>query len=183
MPAKDLIGSLAATRMKPITFKTYLEPKTKVGYCHITVPKEIVETVGGFGARLLCSINGNKKMHSGLMGKGDGRGLIIVNQKRQKAWEISIGDEVEATIELDHSKYGAEMPEELEALLEQDRGGLTAFEKITPGQQRFIIGYVDGVKSIQKRIDRAIMMIENLKTMPEGPFNHRHILGMPPEED
>ncbi|MBO6794102.1 MAG: DUF1905 domain-containing protein [Balneolaceae bacterium] len=168
--------------MKPITFNSYLEPQTKVGYSHITVPPEIVEEVGGFGTRLLCSINGNEQIHCGLMGKGDGRGMIIINKKRQKKWGITIGDEVSATIELDRSKYGAEMPEELEALLEQDREGLKAFEKITAGQQRYILNYVDGVKSIQKRIDRAIMLIENLKTMPEGSFDYRHLLGMEEED-
>lgn len=167
--------------MKPITFKTYLEPKTKVGYCHITVPAEIVDQAGGFGTRLMCSINENEQIHCGLMGKGDGRGLIIINKKRQKKWGVNIGDEVSATIELDHSKYGAEMPEELEALLEQDCAGLNAFEGITAGQQRYIINYVDGVKSIQKRIDRAIMLIENLKTMPDGSFDYRHLLGMEKE--
>ena len=168
--------------MKPITFKTYLEPQNKVGFGHITVPAEIVEQAGGFNTRLLCSINGNKAMHSGLMGKGDGRGMIIINKKRQKDWELNFTDEITATIQLDHSKYGAEMPDELEAVLEQDRAGLAAFEKITPGQQRFILGYVDGVKSVQKRVDRAIMLIENLKTMPPGSFDHRHVMGMPPRE-
>jgi hypothetical protein len=169
--------------MKPITFHTYLEPKTKVGYCHITVPAEIVEQAGGFGTRLMCSINGHEQIHAGLQGKGDGRGLIIINKKRQKKWGISIGDEVSATIELDTSKYGAAMPEELEALLEQDLEGMNAFERITPGQQRYIINYVDGVKSIQKRIDRAIMLIENLKTMPSGTFDYRHLLGMEEGEE
>lgn len=169
--------------MKPITFKTYLEPQNKVGYSHITVPAEIVEKVGGFNTRLLCSINGHQKIHSGLMGKGDGRGMIIVNKKRQKEWGLNLQDEVEATIEIDHSKYGAEIPEELEALLEQDIEGEKAFEDITPGQQRFIIGEVDKLKSVQKRVDRAIKLINNLKTMPEGPFDHRHLLGMPPRED
>ncbi len=121
-------------------------------------------------------------MHSGLMGKGDGRGMIIVNKQRQKEWGLNFGDEIIATIELDHSKYGVEMPEELEALLDQDREGLEAFEKITPGQQRYIIGYVDGVKSIQKRIDRAIMLINNLKTMGEK-FDFRYLLGLPPREE
>ncbi len=168
--------------MKPITFKSYLEAPNKVGYSHITVPKEIVALVGGFGTRLLCSINGNEQIHSGLMGKGDGRGMLIINKKLQKKWGITFEDEVTATIELDTSKYGMKMPEELEALLEQDKVGLEKFEHITPGQQRFIINYVDSVKSVQKRIDRAIMMIENLKTMKPGKFDHRHILGMEPEE-
>ena len=169
--------------MKPITFTTYLEPQNKVGYAHITVPPEIVEKVGGFNTRLMCSLNGNKPMHSGLMGKGDGRGMIIVNKARQKEWGLNFQDEITATIEPDLSKYGTEMPEELEALLEQDRDGEKAFEQITAGQQRYIIGEVDKLKSVQKRIDRAIFLIENLKTMPEGPFNHRHLLGMPPREE
>lgn len=169
--------------MNPITFRTYLEPQTKVGYCHITVPSEIVEKAGGFGTRLMCSINGNEQIHVGLQGKGDGRGLIIINKKRQKKWDISIGDEVSATIELDTSTYGAAMPEELEALLEQDREGMDAFEAITAGQRRNIMNYVDGVKSLQKRIDRAIMLIENLKTMPPGPFDYRHLHGMEPRDE
>lgn len=169
--------------MKPITFKTYLEPQNKVGYAHITVPADIVEKVGGFNTRLLCSLNGNKKMHSGLMGKGDGRGMIIVNKARQKAWDLNFKDKITAEIELDNSKYGMEVPEELEALLEQDREGLKLFEEITPGQQRYIINYVDGVKSVQKRVDRAIMMIENLKTMPGNKFDFRHLLGLPPREE
>ncbi len=169
--------------MNPISFTTYLEDKNKVGYYHIAVPKEVVEQVGGFGTRLLCSVNGNELIHCGLMGKGDGRGMIIINTKNQKKWGISLGDEVTASIQLDHSKYGMKVPEELEALLEQDREGFKVFEKITPGQQRYIISYVDGVKSVQKRIDRAIMLINNLKTMPEGPFDHRHLMGMPPRED
>ncbi len=153
-----------------------------MGYSHITVPAEVVEAVGGFNTRLLCSLNGHKKMHSGLMGKGDGRGMIIVNKKRQKEWCLNFGEEITATIELDHSKYGVEMPEELEALLEQDTEGCLLFETLTPGQQRYIIGYVDGVKSIQKRIDRAILLINNLKTMVEN-FDFRYLLGMPPREE
>jgi len=168
--------------MERFSFTTFVEDKTKVGYCHITVPPKVVKQVGGFGTRLLCSINDNEQIHSGLMGKGDGRGLIIVNKKNQKKWGLTIGDEVTATIELDHSKYGMKMPEELEALLDQDRVGLERFEKLTPGKQRYIIAYVDGVKSVQKRIDRAIMLIENLKTMPEK-FDYRHLMGMDPEEE
>lgn len=172
-----------ALTMKKHTFVTYLDEANKVGYTCITVPKAIVEDMGGFGARVLCSINGNEHIHSGIMGKGDGDGYIIINKTNQKKWGIGANDELEATIETDTSKYGMEVPEELEALLEQDREGAEAFDAITPGRQRFIINHVDGVKSSQKRIDRAIMLIENLKSMPEGPFSHRHLLGLPPKEE
>ena len=169
--------------MKKHTFTTYLDDSNAVGYTCITVPKLIVDKMGGFGTRVLCSINGNENIHSGIMGKGDGDGYIIINKANQKKWGIGPNEKLEATIEPDTSKYGMEMPEELEALLEQDREGAEAFDAITPGRQRFIINHVDGVKSSQKRIDRAIKMIENLKTMPEGSFSHRHLLGLPPKED
>lgn len=169
--------------MRPITFPTYLESSSKIGYTFIVVPPEVVEKVGGYGTRLLCSVNGNEKIYSGLVSKGDGNGYIIINGKKQKKWGISISDkELTATIELDHSKYGMEVPEELEALLDQDREGSKAFEAITPGKQRYIIHYVSSVKSSQKRIDRAILLIENLKTMPEK-FDYRHLLGMEPREE
>ncbi len=168
--------------MHPITFTTYLEPSNKVGYTHITVPPEIVKKVGGYNTRLMCSINGNENIHCGLMSKGDGQGLIIINKKRQKAWDLNFRDEITATIELDTSKYGMQMCEELEALLDQDREGFNTFEKITAGQQRYIIHYVGNVKSSQKRIDRAIMLIENLKTMPPGKFDYRHLMGMEPDD-
>ena len=116
--------------MKRHTFATYLDAANSVGYTCITVPKVIVEDMGGFGARVLCSINGNKPIHSGIMGKGDGDGYIIINKTNQKKWGIGPNDELEASIEPDNSKYGMEVPEELEALLEQDREGAEAFAKM-----------------------------------------------------
>ena len=66
--------------MQTFTFTTYLDDATSVGYSCITVPTEIVEAIGGFGTRVLCSVNGNEHIHSGVMGKGDGNGSIIINK-------------------------------------------------------------------------------------------------------
>jgi hypothetical protein len=43
--------------------------------------------------------------------------------------------------------------------------------------QRYIIHHADGVKSPQLRIERALMMIENLKKLPVGKEEFRRILG------
>lgn len=99
-----------------------------------------------------------------------------------KKYAVEKEDAVEATIELDNSKYGMEVPEELEALLEQDDEGARRFEMLTPGKQRYIIHYVSQVKSSQKKIDRAIILINNLKTLPEDEFSFRKLLGLPPKE-
>lgn len=63
------------------------------------------------------------------------------------------------------------MPEELEALLEQDELGKIRFDKLTKGKQRNMIYYVSQPKSEQVRIDRAITLIEKLKIEPEKGFN------------
>lgn len=145
------------------------------------VPKVLVDRVGGLGTRLLCSVNGFPVFHCGLVAFGNGRGYITINKKRLKEYGIGIGDEVWLELEHDHSKYGVEMPEELDALLEQDREGASLFESLTDGQKRYLINYVALVKSSQLKIDRAIMLINNLKTMPDK-FDFRHLLGKPPRE-
>lgn len=169
--------------MKPITFTSYLDTLVKLKLDHITVPKDIVETVGGVGTRLLCSINGNEQFHCGLVSKGGGTAYIIVNKKNQKKWGLSLDSEVTAVIELDHSKYGMKISEELEALLDQDKEGFELFENLTAGQQRYIIHYVNQVKSSQKKIDRAILLINNLKTMPKEKFDFRYLMGLPAREE
>ncbi len=168
--------------MKPITFTSYLDYLPKLKLTHITVPAEIVDKVGGIGTRLMISINGNEPFHGGMVAKGEGTAYITVNKARKKKWSLNENEELTITIELDHSKYGVPVSEEFEALLEQDREGAGLFEQLAPSEQRYIINYVSGVKSSQKKIDRAILLINNLKTMPEK-FDFRHLLGIPPRED
>ncbi|MAO66589.1 MAG: hypothetical protein CL666_16480 [Balneola sp.] len=163
-----------------ITFNSYIDHLPKLKLHHVTVPAEIVEKVGGIGTRLMCSINGEKAFHGGMVALGGGAAYITVNKKRMKEYAVEKGDEVEVILTEDTSKYGMEMPEELEALLEQDAEGVRRFKNITPRQQRYIIHYVSQVKSSQKRIDRAIMLINNLKDLPEDEFDFRRLLGKPP---
>ncbi|MAL18607.1 MAG: hypothetical protein CL670_12985 [Balneola sp.] len=168
--------------MNPITFKSHIDHLAKLKLHHITVPSEIVDKVGGIGTRLMCSINGQKAFHGGMVALGGGAAYITVNKKRMKEFGVELGDEVEVTLELDHSKYGMEMPEELEALLEQDQEGERRFEMLAPSKQRYIIHYVSQVKSSQLKIDRAIMLINNLKAQPEDEFDMRNLLGLPPRD-
>lgn len=168
--------------MKPIIFKSFIDYLPKLKLHHITVPTEIVEKMGGIGTRLMCSVDGHKVFHGGMVALGGGAAYITVNKKRMEDFGVEKGDEVEVRLTEDTSKYGMEMPEELEALLEQDEDGRHRFENITPGQQRYIIHYVSQVKSSQKKIDRAIMLINNLKDLPEGEFDFRVLLGKPPRE-
>ncbi len=165
-----------------ITFKTYIDSKTSPKMTVAVVPSEIVEKLGGLEGRWMCSVNGNSEFHCGLVAYGEGRGYISINKKRMKKFGISFGEEVEIMLREDTSKYGMEISEELEALLEQDVEGAELFEALSDGKKRYIIHYVSSVKSSQLRIDRAIMLINNLKTMGEK-FDFRHLLGMEPRND
>lgn len=51
------------------------------------------------------------------------------------------------------------------------------FELLKPGMQRYVLQYVAGVKSSELRIDRAILIIENLKVLKEGKETFREMLG------
>jgi uncharacterized protein YdeI (YjbR/CyaY-like superfamily) len=81
-------------------------------------------------------------------------------------------------LEKDESKYGMEVPPELAELLAQDPEGAARFEGLTPGKQRYIIQYVSTVKSSQLRIDRAFLLIGNLKRLPVGKESFRAMLGL-----
>ncbi|WP_161991923.1 YdeI/OmpD-associated family protein [Flagellimonas algicola] len=63
----------------------------------------------------------------------------------------------------DTSKYGVEMPEELEAVLSTDMDAETIFESFTDGKKRSIIYMISGYKNSQTRIDKSLLLCENLK--------------------
>jgi uncharacterized protein YdeI (YjbR/CyaY-like superfamily) len=66
-------------------------------------------------------------------------------------------------LEKDKSEYGLPFPEELKELLKQDPVGNKYFLQLTPGKQRNIIYYVNQVKNMDLRIQRAMGFIEHLK--------------------
>lgn len=70
-----------------------------------------------------------------------------------------------------------EYSKELRALLAQDREGKKKFEGLPPGKQRYIVYYVAQVKSTDRRLERAIFLIENLKRSISSNPTFREILG------
>ena len=146
---------------------------------YITVPSSVVAKLGGtMNVRLLCSINNTVAFQCGLVALGEGDGYISINNKRMKQLGLKEGDMVHIALEKDTSEYGMEMPEALAALLEQDHNGMLCFQNLTAGKQRYIIHYISAVKNSQLRVDRAIMLIENLKKYPLGKASFRQMLGL-----
>lgn len=146
-----------------------------LGVNYIEIPKKVMSLF--FGKRIICHINDQITFQCGIVALGNGKGYITVNNKRMKQLKLALGDAVSVRLEIDNSQYGMEVPSELTELLAQDKIGKKRFELLTPGIQRYIIYYVSQVKNSQKRIDRAILLIENLKQLRPGKETFRELLG------
>lgn len=146
---------------------------------YIEVNSTLIKKMGGtLNQRLICTINGKLSFQCGLMALGKGSAYITINSQRLKKLNLSLGDEVNITLKKDKSQFGMEMPNELQELLQQDQEGHERFNKLSPGKQRYIINYVGSVKNTQKRIDRALLLINNLKKLPHGKEQFRAMLSL-----
>lgn len=95
---------------------------------------------------------------------------MMFSKQKQKDLKLSLGDEFKMQLFEDTTKYGVEMPEELEAVLASDYDAYKIFESLTPGKKRSIIYGVIRFKGSQKKIDKALIMCENLKRGNFNPF-------------
>jgi hypothetical protein len=163
-----------------ITFRTKVKAFREFeGMHYLEVPKSQVKKLGGkFFVRLVCTVNGKVRFQCGLMGLGGGAGYITFTKARMK--ELGVAKESAVKVELapDKSEYGLPMPEELEELLRQDGEGRRRFDLLSDGKKRNILHYVGSPKDTDKRLDRAVVTIENLKRLPEGKETVRAIFNI-----
>jgi uncharacterized protein YdeI (YjbR/CyaY-like superfamily) len=107
----------------------------------------------------------------------EGKAYISINSKRMKELEVEQGDTVTVVLTEDKSEYGVDVPEELMELFNQDPEGKKRFDLLKPGMQRYILNYVNTVKSPQLRVDRAFLLISNLKNLTPGKETFKEMLG------
>lgn len=152
------------------------------GMHYLFIPGEIVKQFGGkFPIRVICEVNRKVKFQGGMVFLSQGDAYITFSKSRMKEAGVSLGDSISLNLETDTSEYGTTMPDELDALLAQDMDGKYRFDMLKKSMQRYIINYVNTVKSTDKRIERALLLIENLKKLKPGEETFREMLGMPKE--
>lgn len=95
--------------------------------------------------------------------KSSGNFKMMFSKAKQKELNLTLGDEFEIQLFEDTSKYGVDVPEELEEVFLTDYEAFTIFETLTKGKQRSIIYGLLRFKSSQQKIDKALIMCENLK--------------------
>ncbi len=160
-------------------FRTYIgKLDYLLGVNYIFISAGLLKKMGGIkSGRWICKIGNLEPFQCGLVSLADGCAYITVNKSRMSKLKLKTGDEVEVKLEKDESEYGMDMCEELKTLLEQDEDARNRFDKLKPGMQRYIIYYVSQVKNPQLRIDRALLLITNLKQSVEGKETFRALLG------
>ena len=129
------------------------------------VPDEIAMqfVTGRKPVRIRCRLNDSVNFQCAIRPMGGGGFYINVGTPIRQEAKIVFGQKLFVAIQKDDSEYGRDLPEELQELLAMDDEGNRLFQALLPSHQRGIIHYVAGAKSIQVRIDRAIMMINRLK--------------------
>ncbi|MCF2501500.1 YdeI/OmpD-associated family protein [Dyadobacter chenhuakuii] len=137
----------------------------KGGEFYMVVPDEVaVQFVKGRKpARVRCLLNGHVDFQCAIRPKGGGGFYINIGTPLRQQGKLVLGQKLHAEVRPDDSEFGRDVPEELQELLEMDEEGKRLFDESLPSHQRAIIYYVAGAKSVQVRIDRAIMMINRLK--------------------
>lgn len=99
----------------------------------------------------------------GAIQKRHGQHYMMFGKRYQKELGIFPNDYFQLQFFEDDSKYGVEMPEELDAVLLSDYEAFKIFDSFTSGKKRGIIYMIARYKNSQTRIDKSILVCENLK--------------------
>ena len=131
---------------------------------HIMVPEQIYNYYEELKIkRIMCQIDEYEPFHAGFMPDGNGQWFIKLNKDKMKRFELNVLQEIEVKLEEDTSKYGMEIPEEFEAVLESDFEGASFFEKLTPGKRRSLIYMISTIKSSDIKITKTLIILDHLK--------------------
>ncbi len=137
-----------------------LDPR-RGGYHYILIEPSIVQTLTDESKpRLICTIDDHYEFQCGISHMGDGNFYIILAANRLKKIGKGMGDPVTFSLRIDPNPLGAEIPEVMQVLLEQDDDLLKRFHSLTDGKKRGMIHYVSSTKNIDLQVKRTIFMLE-----------------------
>lgn len=102
------------------------------------------------------------QFHAALQ-KRDHQWVITFSREKQIQLGLDKGDEFMLQLFEDITEYGVEAPEEFLAVLHTDPEAEELFEQLTAGRKRSLIYAILRFKNSQTKIDKSILLCENLK--------------------
>ncbi|GAA4961448.1 YdeI/OmpD-associated family protein [Algibacter aquimarinus] len=143
---------------------------------HISIPEKIFKSFAEAKqnrVKVVATFK-NKTIHFYAAIKKDkntGDYKMMFGKRLQKELNIFQNDYFEMQLFEDTSKYGVDVPEELDAVFLSDYEAFKIFENLTPGKKRSIIYAISRYKNSQTKIDKSLIMCENLKRGHLNPYS------------
>ena len=167
-----------------IIFDTVIGHLDKLKMHYLEIPGKVLlelngnEEKGKFNQRVLVKVNDKIEWQGGIVALGEGKGYVTLSKARMKELDVRNEDKVKVELSKNTSEYGIEFPEELMYILDQDEEAKNRFEALTIGKRRTLLYYIAQAKGIDKRIEKAIFYMKNLKKCTPGKETFRAIFGM-----
>jgi hypothetical protein len=140
--------------------------KRKGGYFYLTISSVIVNQYKNKRyTRFLCTLEDSLTFQCGLNHLGDGNFFIILSSGNLKIVQKQLGDKIHFKLNEDPNPLGVDMPEILDAIIDQDEQLKDIFDSLTLGKKRNIIHQIIKIKDIDKQIQKSIKLI-NESTQP-----------------
>lgn len=144
-------------------FDTHIEMLDPIrgGYRCILFEKRVVDSFPqGRKTRVILDIDNVLELQCGLQGYGDGRYFSMIGKSRLDGYPLDLGQAVSVIVYQDPNPLGVEIPEVLEALLEQDEIAKRVWDKLTDGRKRTLCHTLYRVKNIDKQVDKALDFLD-----------------------
>lgn len=145
-------------------FDTYLEmlDPMRGGYRCVMYDKELVDTFPKKSrTRIILDIdNGTIQVQAGIQSFGGGKYFSMIGKTKLNGHTYEQGKAISVVVYLDSNPLGVEIPEVIEALLEQDELIKRVWEKLTDGRKRTICHTVHRIKNMDKQVDKCLVFFE-----------------------
>jgi hypothetical protein len=122
---------------------------------------QVEELGGGKRAAVIVTIAGRTaRLRLGVMG---GKNLVGMSKAARAELGVEIGDEVDATIELDTAEREIDVPDDLAAALAAEPQVQAAFDALSPSRRKELARAVADAKRAETREKRIATTVEQLR--------------------
>ncbi len=132
-------------------------PGNMSAYSVLRIPAGIVATFSKQNrTRLLVTLENGEQVPCGLTAFGDGDYYSMLARRYLRSLRKKPGDMLRYKVQEHPLPLGVEIPEVLEALLEQDEDARTVWEGFADGRKRSVIFSILRIKDVDLQIRRAL---------------------------
>jgi Bacteriocin-protection, YdeI or OmpD-Associated/Domain of unknown function (DUF1905) len=135
-----------------------LDGKTATG---IAVPDEVIVGLGA-GKRPRVTVTLRGYTFRTAVGSMNGVAKIPVSAEARAAAQVSAGQEVEVTVEVDTAPRVVEIPDDLAAALGEAPAARSFYDGLSPSRQKAYVLWVTGAKKAETRQRRVEQSVEKL---------------------